>query len=436
MPNITRPVKSLISLCMPCLFVILGMTINDGFGVIVGVIFIVYTVLRMPFACLPILMIAAAFQQTAQLGGLQVGWWIILGAGLSLVFKMFSKGHSVSINRKMLILMTIFCLVSFYPALTDQYMRFDRLGTLMILLIVIASLIGPIEAFFLNQNNIPKLFIIVCAGGVITLLYLIILVITGEAYLARGNELGLSIGVNESSPSGISRVLGFSLVLAINIFTSKNNNAIYNRTITLALSVCLFLGMIYTGSRMPVFAAIFTILLGLIVDFIFKRGKINKKNLLLLIIIILSVGGVSWAIMSGGAFNLSYISDSDFTLRVSREASVENNIRLDMWQNFFSELTTLKLMFGSGVGALHNPHSVFMGCISTFGVIGFMALLSLIISIYKDAVRYKSTIGFALMTYLIISYSSSSDVDRVAFWTLLLLVLLFIRADKYDFKLN
>ena len=429
-----HPAKSLtlfelLAIAVPGFTTVIALAFAEPIGVVTGIIWTVAAVVIYPLALVPLLLVAGGFQQAVTLAGLQVGWWFVIGAAFGVGLKIFFDSGRFGYNRSLAIVVVAFALLAIIISLMDPDFRFDRFGTLIILLIMLsifARILSPTHNKDLPLTGTTYAILI---SGLVVVLYLILLITSGKAYLARGTELGLSLGVNESSPSGISRMLAFTLVTAVMLaVVGQIKGLVQTLFLILVILLCCF-GMMYTGSRMPMFAATIAISVGVVIQTAFAWHSYKFSSVFLIALFVIFAVYVASIIASGQSISVPFLGDREFALRLARAPSIDGNIRFRYWAEHFQKISDFQFIIGSGIGVLRNPHSVWVGSLSTFGLIGFAVVLHFYLSVARAAYINRSSLGFALLIYIGLSYSSSSDVDRPQFWILMTLVILLVGAD-------
>ncbi|MFK8035742.1 MAG: hypothetical protein AB8B94_16520 [Hyphomicrobiales bacterium] len=410
----------------PGLITIVLLTFAEPLGIVIGALFAALSILTLPLALVPLLMVAAGFQQVATLAGLQVGWWIVLGAAAGVLTRLFFAKGRMRLEKRFVRTIVVFLFLAAVIGIMDPRFRFDRFATLIVLLGMLSVWIHILPKIGTNPRSLQGLHAAIMIGGVVVAAYLFLLITTGQAYLARGAELGLSLGVHGSSPSGISRMLAFTLIVTVLLAASGQIKHMQQKLFLIGTALICCFGMFYTGSRMPMFAAVIAITAGFVAYILLGRERIPLSSIV--VIVALSVAGTFAAgfIASGESVTIPFFDGAEVSLRLARAPTVENNIRLRFWEDHFSSISNLQLLVGSGIGALPNPHSVWVGSLSTFGMIGLGMVLVFFLGIAWEAVRRRSILGCALLLYIGLSYSSSSDVDRAQFWILSALTLAIV----------
>jgi len=365
------------------------------------------------------------------LAGVQFGWIVVLGALLGALLHVLREEGKVRFHWEFVVLIAVFGTLGLVGALTNYGGRLDRLATLLALLALLALLIPRVSRMYSGVALREGLAVPVVLGGGAVLVYLVLLIISGDAQLARGNELSVALGENESSPSTVSRVLAFALTCSALLAVGAGVGVSTRERLGWVLVSCLFVaGMVYTGSRMPLIAAGTAIVMGSALNLVFGRGRVSRGAVIAVAIVssmvLLFIAGLS----SGVTVVAPFMGDGELSLRIARPPMLEGNLRLLMWSDHFARIDIAPWMLGSGVGVLRNPHSVWVGTLATFGLIGLTAVAAVLIRGLVAALRQRSAIGVGLLIYLAVAFSSSSDVDRPQFWILYAAVLSIVFADR------
>lgn len=161
------------------------------------------------------------------------------------------------------------------------------------------------------------------------------------------------------------------------------------------------------------------------------HGKSYKSTTLIWSFVTIGlIVGIVYFISNVGAIRVPFLSDGEMSLRIARSVSVDGNIRLGMWASYFEGVSILRLLIGGGVGTAGNPHSVFVGAIMTFGLLGFIAVIMMMMQLVYTGGPKGLIVSVPMVAYLAISFASSSDVDRTQFWVLLGVSYVLVRAYK------
>lgn len=424
-----NPLKSALMLALPGIVTIVALIIDPPTGALVGCLAAMVAVACYPLSVAPLLIVAAAFQLITSFADIQFGWMIIVGATVGCGLLLLRREGRLVVDLEFILLFFLFLFLGLLAAQFDMRGRLDRLFTLLLLLLTLAVLSDFFKKLALRHPNRTTVHVAILIGGLLVLAYMLAMLSAGQLSLSRGTELSLTFGEEESSPSNISRMLAYALVVAVLLSLSGRDFTRSMRLLLVALAILYCIGLTYAGSRMPLIAAAVAISSGIFLQIWFGRGQIRRRTLVPLLMVMCCAVLFLAVISSGDTFTVPFFSDREIALRIARAPEVEGNIRLQYWQSHFSQLSLAQWIFGSGVGVLGNPHSVWVGCLATFGLLGLSALAALFLGAIRKGFRARSPIGIALLIYLSFAYASSSDVDRNQFWILLALAIALTAQD-------
>lgn len=389
---------------------------------------------RSPLYGVPVILVAAALNNIAFIFGLHFGWILIAGCAAGALVHALLGQNRLRMEATVLLLILVFVCLEVGGALFANDGRLDRLIALLSILTFLGLLSASCPELTLQrhfQTDASRAFIYLTGTvGIILILVTLSMLSSQEFRLSRAGELGLAIGETESSPRSLSNILGIVLVVCLSSVISFPAKA-YHKLVWGAMGLAALVGMLYTGSRMPVLASAFGLAVALIVQLIFLGRKLRVENVILAAIGFLLMVIFITSIAAHGPGILPFIDEGVSNFRIFRTPTIESNTRLDMWVEYYSEASVLQLLFGSGIGAMGNPHSLYVGTLAAFGLVGLIALLLFIINLVVRACRVRSTVAIAVLAYTLLALSSSSDVDKSYFWVMCSVIIVAIRVTEH-----
>ncbi|MBB3185675.1 hypothetical protein FHR95_003266 [Halomonas fontilapidosi] len=423
-------IVSIVSL--PALIALVAV-MDTRLAVFLGFVFAVLASGFSPVYGFPIILIGAALNNIDFIFGLHFGWILISGCALGGVVHVLLRRDILIVDTSIAVLIAVFIVLEISIALFDGSGRLDRLAALLTIMIFIAILGGcsPLEFVrgYIHPDATRALIYIMGSVGIILFFSTLSLLSTQDISMSRDYELGLSIGDTESSPRSLSNVLGLVVVTCIaGVITYRANW--FDKLMWTAMGLIAFIGMFYTGSRMPVIATGFGLAVAIFTQLIFFGKKLPVKNIIIAMSGVSLISIIIYSLATYGPGVLPFVDDSVSDFRLLRAPTIESNTRLDLWQEYFDDASVFQLLFGSGIGSMGNPHSLFIGTLGAFGFVGVTALFFFICSLAIQAIRNHSIIALALLGYALLALSSSSDVDKSYFWVMAAVVILFIRLSR------
>ncbi|MDI5986118.1 hypothetical protein QLQ85_15080 [Halomonas sp. M4R5S39] len=270
------------------------------------------------------------------------------------------------------------------------------------------------------ENNLLSAiaFAGLCMGAVAFLLFT-----SQELSLARTSEMSFAVGDTQSSPRLLTTVLGSVLTLTmLSLIIEKNG--ILSKVLYLASSLCVLLAMVYAGSRMPLIATVVSITIGLFIYLVRNFSKLPARFVVWVSVLVLAFSSLIFYFSMFGVAGLPFVPDSVESLRVLKAVNIGNNSRLSMWSSYLDGMDVLDMLFGIGLGTFGNPHSFWIGGFIAFGVIGiFPIILFLMVKIFQSFC-IGAIYPLATLIYILLSASTSSDIDRMQPWIILSLACL------------
>lgn len=164
----------------------------------------------------------------------------------------------------------------------------------------------------------------------------------------------------------------------------------------------------------------------------------------------LSSLALATAVLMATAAILNYYSnehDGGTTTTASRSVSLAGSIerlslpvsedgRWAIWHDVLGSLQGISLWFGSGTNSFPRisgrmyAHSVYIDAYVSFGVLGILLLVACLAVLATVLLSKRDVVGVALLTYLLVSYSTHGSLLSGSFW--LLLGVLLGRVDLKD----
>ncbi|WP_162623061.1 hypothetical protein [Billgrantia lactosivorans] len=407
---------------------------HTAMGAMIGFLTGLVVCVRSPIYGLPIIIIGAALNNIDFIFGLHFGWILIAGCSAGTMMHATLGDNKLRFDVSIFLIAFLFTLQEVGRGLMAGDGRLDRLAALLTILLFLGLLRASGPGMTL-QRHFPfgetRVLVYLVGGvGILLVLATLSMMSTREFQLSRAGELGLAIGETESSPRSLSNILGIVLVTCLTAVISMPAH-MRDKLIWGAMGTAAFVGMVYTGSRMPVFAAGFALLVALLAQFTFLGRTLRANNLIWL------MGGAMLAVMglvlleAHGPGILPF-AEGAVDFRLFRAPVLESNTRLDMWAAYFADASIQQLLLGTGIGAFGNPHSLYVGTLITFGLVGLLALGLFIIRLSTEAFRIRSTVAVSTLAYTLLALSSSSDIDKSYFWVLCSVIITFICVAKRE----
>lgn len=384
-----------------------------------------------PIFALPVVLLGVALNNLTFIFGLHFGWIIIAGCALGSVVYAFIRRAEVNIDFSMFVIIFTFMLLELGGGFFRGDGRLDRLFALVAILSFLALLAGSRPDIVLSRYfrvDASRALIYVVGGvGIIIVLNILSMLSSQEFRMARAGELGLSIGETESSPRSLSNILGVVVVACFSAAMSLPCKRL-DRIAWILIGLSAFLGLFYTGSRMPAISVAFGLSIAMLMQFIFIGRYLKVATLLWVFSSLVFIAMFAKMMASLGPNILPFIDSTVMDFRLFRGVpDIESNIRLRMWASHFSDINAAQLVFGSGIGAMGNPHSLYIGALGAFGLIGLLLLVSFIIYLFIQALAVRSTVAIAVLAYVSLALTSSSDIDKAYFWSMISVVMIVVR---------
>ncbi|MDI5891879.1 hypothetical protein [Halomonas rhizosphaerae] len=402
-------------------------------GAIAGFLLAVFVAAISPVYAFPVLLIGAALNNIEFIFGLQFGWILIAGCALGAVIYTLLDRNNLRIDASVMLLILTFTILEVSIGIIGGDGRLDRLAALLAVLVFIGILASSnphvaMERYFNNDLMRALIYLVGCVG--IILVFVTLSMLSSQEFrLSRAGELGLSIGDTESSPRSLSNILGIVVVTCMSGVISVPGKAL-DKLAWGAMGIAALVGMFYTGSRMPAIAASFGIALAVVVQLFFFGRKLRASTIIWTVTGITVVVLLAMLMAAHGPGLLPFIDSGVSNFRLFRIPSIESNTRLDMWGNHFNNVSVAQLLMGSGIGSMGNPHSLIVGALGAFGIVGIGVLGYFIFTLALQSMKVRSTVAITTLAYTLLALSSSSDIDKSYFWVMSTVVILSIRLSR------
>ncbi|PXX97504.1 hypothetical protein CR157_12320 [Halomonas sp. LBP4] len=392
-----------------------------------------------PVYAFPILLVAAALNYIGFVSGVHFGWILIAGCAAGCLIYAFLWRDSVRIDASIILIIVVFIVLEASGSLFGGYGRLDRLAALLSVLVFIGFLGSArpdLALYNYFRSDVNRAFIyLVGSVGIILVLVTLSMLSTHDFRMARAGELSLAIGDTESSPRSLSNILGLVVVTCVSAVFSLPGK-ISDKIIWGGMGLAAFVGMFYTGSRMPAISTIFGLSVAVIIQLVFLGKHLRVVTILWIIAALVIVIAIGMFMATHGPGVLPFIDSGVSDFRIFRVPTIESNVRLVIWSDYLSGASVPQILFGSGIGAMGNPHSLYIGTLGTFGVVGIAVLGYFIFTLAMQAFKVHSTVAVATLAYILLALSSSSDVDRSYFWVMTSVVILAIRLARSENMIN
>ena len=404
-----------------------AIAVSPSLGAAIGVALALSLGLKQPLYLFPLLLCAVAFQYVGFIFGLQFGWVVVAGVAAGALLFVVAARLRAAVERDLLVIALLFGKLELTIGLVGGGVgRIDRLAALITVIFAVAVIGGRETASELKRRFGARarqtLVSMVGAVGVLVAAVILSLFATGRVSLARAHELGIDVGY--ASPRSLSNILGLSAATCLSaaiVLARRRRETILWGTFALVA----FLGLMYTGSRMPVFAVLAGVTVAYTSHVLF--GGLTARAIRGILLAGLAAITANVLLFHLGPQVLPFVDPSVQGARLVRDVDLGDNVRWTMWETHFFGASIFALLFGSGVGSMGNPHSFFLGTLGSFGLVGFAAVSVLLARIVHRALKARSALALGSLTYICLGLSSSSDVDRHYFWAMLTVPLLMTR---------
>ncbi|UYG06236.1 hypothetical protein [Halomonas sp. M4R1S46] len=380
----------------------------------------------------PLVLFGSGFQLIGIYSGVHYGWFIVLSALLGATYQIFLRGV-LRVYKPFGILVFLVLALSFVHLLTDS-LYLERYFGLISVLVYSLFLLGFSEDHppqDLEDTLLSAIaFAGLCMGAAVFLLFT-----SQELSLARTSEMSFAVGDTQSSPRLLTTVLGSVLTLTM-LSLIIEQKGILSKVLYLASSMCVLLAMVYAGSRMPLIATVVSIAIGLVIFLVRNFRKLPARFVVWVSILVLAFSSLIFYFSIFGVAGLPFVPDSVESLRVLKDVNIDNNGRLLMWSSYLDGMDVLDMLFGIGLGTFGNPHSFWIGGFIAFGVIGiFPIMLFLMVKMFQSF-SIGAIYPLSTLIYILLSVSTSSDIDRMQPWIILSLACLLYVTTLNGWKEN
>ncbi len=386
-----------------------------------------------PIFGLPIVLLGVGLNNLTFVFGLQFGWILVAGAACGAMVYIVRDRKNARIDPVMLGLILGFVLLEIGGGIFRGYARLDRLFALVTVLVYLAILGASRPADSLTKHmdmEAHRAFIYILGiVGCTIFLNILVMLSTAEFNMSRVGELGLSIGDTESSPRSLSNILGLAIVTCVGSAFSMSTHA-KDKSVWMAFGIICMFGLFYTGSRMPTISTVIAVSLVIIMLLVLHGRSLKFGTILWSLFSGLLIVILAWIISVIGPGSLPFVDSSVMEFRLFRAPEIESNVRLSMWSTYLSEASYLQVLFGSGIGFIHNPHSLFIGALAAFGLVGILMLGGFVATLIYGAYKSRSIVALALIAYILLALTSSSDIDKAYFWVMASVVIVLVRVTR------
>ena len=387
-----------------------------------------------PVYAVPMLIVATAFRQLRSVADIPFGWLMIAGCWVGAAFHVLIRSaflKPIGIERSFLVLGFVWSLcgimttLNVEPGWVSLLYFLGTMGLLGVLSLVIGTHMQQ-RGLRHEENQLLWVYIV----GIVNLAVLVSSLMRYSARdLAAARTAELSLRVVAFSPRPLANMFGLAAVVCLVTFVASRQS-ITERIAVLFLGLASTVGLVYTGARVP-FASM---ILGTAVAILYAgyvRNRVFSRTTIRAILIITIAVVVLVALPTIPADRLPFAEGTE-GLRLLREAELDDNLRFRIWSRYVAQITPVQLVFGSGVNGFDdmigtNPHSVFVGAFSSFGMIGAAALLALLVFTGNQVLRARAPAAAGALVYSIVAMTTSYDINRPDFWVMLLVVLLIGR---------
>ncbi|XKE44004.1 hypothetical protein LG302_11480 [Halomonas organivorans] len=427
------PSRRFLYIILPLLAITLVAKLSPTGGAFLGFMLAGLLSALAPIFGLPVVLLGVGLNNLTFVFGLQFGWILVAGAACGAMFYIGRNRENARVDLAVFYLIIGFVILEVGGGIFRGYERLDRLFALVTVLVYLGILGAsrPEESLgkWLAMEPHRALIYLLGITGCAIFLNILVMLSADEFNMSRVGELGLSIGDTESSPRSLSNILGLVIVACVGSAFSMSTH-VKDKTMWLAFGIICMFGLFYTGSRMPTISTILGVGMAFFMQLALYGRSLKCGTILWSLLSGLLIVSLAWAISVLGPGSLPFIDSSVMEFRLLRAPEIESNIRLSMWAKYLSESSYLHILFGSGIGYIHNPHSLFVGALAAFGLIGIFMLLAFVFTLALAALKIKSMVSLALITYILLALTSSSDIDKAYFWIMIAVVIVLIRVTR------
>lgn len=281
------------------------------------------------------------------------------------------------------------------------------------------KLIGCAFGFFLaiipnlmnyNYIDIKKFFNVYL---ILNLLLVVLMLVVNDV---SNYSLNSRLQIGEINPIWLARLFGEIIILIIFILNNKFTSLLKYSLLTL-----LVFGIVFTGSKGPLFSLILALCFVNITTFKIRINKVVflKKYLYLILLVMGMFIFIKYILLK--AFSLEYLTER-FIISNS-ESSYGEYSRIYLYKKAF-EYFTEKPIFGNGLGAfgyLHNgydtrdyPHNMILESLSELGLVGSILLgIPIVLTTFKffKFIKVKDGLYLRLSMTLFLYYLFNSLVS-------------------------
>ncbi|WP_157955135.1 hypothetical protein [Halomonas denitrificans] len=364
---------------------------------------------------IPLVLFGAGFQLIGIYSGVHYGWFILLSALLGAFYQVIANGI-LRVYTPFGMLFLVILILSFIHLLGDTTFleRYFGLIAVLVYMVVLLSFADNYTPQYLEN----KLLLGVAFSGLCMAVAVFVLFSSQELSLARDSEMSLAIGDTQSSPRLLTTVLGFVLTIT-SIALAIEKSGILPKLLYLVSSVTILMAMAYAGSRMPLIATFISITIGLFVYLLINFRELPAKFFLWVAVFLLFITALVFYVGEHGVSALPFVPESVDSLRIFKTIDFADNGRLIMWGGYLEQMDVLDMLFGIGLGTFGNPHSFWIGAFIAFGIVGVVPIIFFILANLFRSLSIGAIYPVAVLTYIILSVSTSSDIDRMQPWIII-----------------
>ena len=118
-----KPRLSLSEICAiaaPAAMTVAVLPFSDAAGIFLGASMAAFAMGFFPLALIPLLLVAAGFNQVARVEGLQFGWWIVLGSAMGVFIRGMREGVKLKFDPEYIKVVIAFLLLASVSSFLKQ----------------------------------------------------------------------------------------------------------------------------------------------------------------------------------------------------------------------------------------------------------------------------------------------------------------------------
>lgn len=237
---------------------------------------------------------------------------------------------------------------------------------------------------------------------------------------------------------------GFNLVLPSFIGMSVGFAHFKKKVLVLPLIVCLFMILVY-ANRSSFLAATVFILLYLLVMHKKKRKILGALIFIVLLMFVMFEQLVYLTMELLLKLEVSTYAITQF-LRLMQNGNPAEFFsgRFTIWENAWN-MFLLKPIFGHGVGYFHSvyesyPHNLFLDVLVTYGILGFIAIGTLIFLSLRKLIKYKKANRLLGLVFFCLWFPkllfSVHFIGDMGFWAFIAYIFLYLKINPKEINLE